>query len=130
MKKSAFIALAMGLLTITACNNKKAEAPAPAAEAEVEVITDSVMQNKIAGDYTTPDQKTVITLNSDMTASVKNFNKEFYKWEFMVKPEGEQINIMLIRKGMDSDIKEQAIVDLTEDKIVYDNETFRKAAKK
>lgn len=129
MKKSTFIALALGLIMATACNNKKAEAPA-AAKADVEVIKDSAAQAKIAGDYTTPDQKTVITLNSDFTASVKNFNKEYYKWEFLVQPTGEQINIVLCRKGMDNDIKDQAIVDLSDDKIVLDNETFRKAAKK
>lgn len=129
MKKSTIFALGIGLFIATACGNKKTETTA-APQQEVEVVTDSVYQNKIAGDYTTPDQKTVITLNSDFSANVKNFNKEYYKWEFIVKPTSDQINLQLCRKGMDNDIKDQAIVDLSDDKIVINNETFRKVAKK
>ena len=62
MKKLSIVALALGLLTITACNNKKEEAKAPA-KAEVEVITDSAFQEKVAGEYKSLDQQTVITLN-------------------------------------------------------------------
>ena len=54
MKKLSIVALALGLLTITACNNKKEEAKAPA-KAEVEVITDSAFQEKVAGEYKSLD---------------------------------------------------------------------------
>ena len=55
MKKLSIVALALGLLTITACNNKKEEAKAPA-KAEVEVITDSAFQEKVAGEYKSLEQ--------------------------------------------------------------------------
>ena len=96
---------------------------------EVEVITDSAFQQKAAGDYASLDQKTVITLNSDFTVTTKNYKKNYYKWEFMVQPQGSEANIMLASKGMDTDIKDQAIIDVEEGKIVVNNETFRKAAK-
>lgn len=129
MKKLSFIALALGLLTIAACdNNKKAEAPAPA-KAEVEVIKDSAFQQKVAGEYKSLDQKTVITLNSDFTASVKEYTKQYYKWEFVTKPEATTINIELVRKGADTDVKDEALLDVEEGKLVLKNETFRKSAK-
>lgn len=128
MKKLSFIALALGLLTMSACDNKKAETQAPA-QAEVEVIKDSAFQEKVAGEYKSLDQKTVITLNSDFTASVKEYNKQYYKWEFTTKPEATTLNIELIRKGADTDVKDQALLDVEEGKLVLKNETFRKAAK-
>lgn len=123
------IALGLGLLAFSACDTKKAETAAPAAKAEVEVIKDSAFQQKVAGEYKSLDQKTVITLSSDFTASVKEYNKEYYKWAFVTKPEANQINVRLIRKGMDTDIEDDALVDTDEGKIVINNETFRKAAK-
>lgn len=128
MKKLSIVALALGLLAITACNNKKEEAIAPA-QAEVEVITDSAFQEKVAGEYKSLDQQTVITLNKDLTASVKGYNKEYYKWGFVTKPEVTTINIELIRKGADTDVKDEALLDVEEGKLVLKNETFRKAAK-
>lgn len=128
MKKLSFIALALGLLTMSACDNKKAETQAPA-QAEVEVIKDSAFQEKVAGEYKSLDQKTVITLNSDFTASVKEYNKQYYKWEFTTKPEATTLNIELIRKGADTDVKDQALLDVEEGKLVLKNETFRKATK-
>lgn len=126
MKKLAILALGLGLLSITACNNKKAETQPAAKPVEEEVIKDSAFQQKAAGDYKSLDQKTVITLNSDLTASVKNYNKQYYKWELTAKPEGTTVNIMLVRKGMDTDIKDDAVLDVEEGKIVLKNETFRK----
>lgn len=126
------MALCMGMLVFAAsCDNKKAETKAEPAkvEVEVEVITDSAFQQKAAGDYASLDQKTVITLNSDFTVTTKNYKKNYYKWEFMVQPQGSEANIMLASKGMDTDIKDQAIIDVEEGKIVVNNETFRKAAK-
>lgn len=128
MKKLSIAALALGLLAITACNNKKQEAPAPA-QVEVEVITDSAFQEKVAGEYKSLDQQTVITLNKDLTASVKGYNKEYYKWGFMTQPEATTINIELIRKGADTDVKDQALLDVEEGKLVLKNETFRKDTK-
>lgn len=122
------MALCMGMLVFAAsCDNKKAETKAE--PAKVEVITDSAFQQKAAGDYASLDQKTVITLNSDFTVTTKNYKKNYYKWEFMVQPQGSEANIMLASKGMDTDIKDQAIIDVEEGKIVVNNETFRKAAK-
>ena len=67
MKKSIMMALCMGMLVFAAsCDNKKAETKAEPAKVEVEVITDSAFQQKAAGDYASLDQKTVITLNSDL----------------------------------------------------------------
>ena len=61
------MALCMGMLVFAAsCDNKKAETKAEPAKVEVEVITDSAFQQKAAGDYASLDQKTVITLNSDL----------------------------------------------------------------
>ena len=112
MKKLSIVALALGLLAITACNNKKEEAKAPA-----------------QAEYKSLDQQTVITLNKDLTASVKGYNKEYYKWGFVTKPEVTTINIELIRKGADTDVKDLALLDVEEGKLVLKNETFRKAAK-
>lgn len=126
MKKSTLIGLGLGMLTIASCGNKKVEAPTQQKAAKAEVITDSAFQQKAAGDYSNPDGSTVIILGSDFTAKVKNYNKEYYKWSLMVKPEGDQANISLIRKGMDTDIEDQAVIDLAEGKIVVNNETFRK----
>ena len=127
MKKLAILALGLGLLSITACNNnKKAETEPAAKPVEEEVIKDSAFQQKAAGNYKSLDQQTVITLNSDLTASVKNYNKKYYKWELTAKPEGTTVNIMLVRKGMDTDIKDDAVLDVEEGKIVLKNETFRK----
>ena len=124
------MALCMGMLVFAAsCGNKKAETKAEPAKVEVEVITDSAFQQKAAGDYASLDQKTVITLNSDFTVTTKNYKKNYYKWEFMVQPQGSEANIMLASKGMDTDIKDQEIIDVEEGKIVVNNETFRKAAK-
>lgn len=124
------MALCMAMLVFAAsCGNKKAETTAEPAKVEVEVITDSAFQQKAAGDYASLDQKTVITLNSDFTVTTKNYKKNYYKWEFMVQPQGSAANIMLASKGMDTDIKDQAIIDVEEGKIVVNNETFRKAAK-
>lgn len=124
------MALCMAMLVFAAsCGNKKAETTAEPAKVEVEVITDSAFQQKAAGDYASLDQKTVITLNSDFTVTTKNYKKNYYKWEFMVQPQGSEANIMLTSKGMDTDIKDQAIIDVEEGKIVVNNETFRKAAK-
>ena len=124
------MALCMGMLVFAAsCSNKKAETTAEPAKVEVEVITDSAFQQKAAGDYASLDQKTVITLNSDFTVTTKNYKKNYYKWEFMVQPQGSEANIMLASKGMDTDIKDQAIIDVEEGKIIVNNETFRKAAK-
>ena len=110
MKKSIMMALCMGMLVFAAsCGNKKAETKAEPAKVEVEVITDSAFQQKAAGDYASLDQKTVITLNSDFTVTTKNYKKNYYKWEFMVQPQGSEANIMLASKGMDTDIKDQAI---------------------
>ena len=130
MRKSIMMALCMAMLVFAAsCGNKKAETTAEPAKVEVEVITDSAFQQKAAGDYASLDQKTVITLNSDFTVTTKNYKKNYYKWEFMVQPQGSEANIMLASKGMDTDIKDQAIIDVEEGKIVVNNETFRKAAK-
>ena len=109
------MALCMGMLVFAAsCGNKKAETKAEPAKVEVEVITDSAFQQKAAGDF---------------TVTTKNYKKNYYKWEFMVQPQGSEANIMLASKGMDTDIKDQAIIDVEEGKIVVNNETFRKAAK-
>ena len=112
------MALCMAMLVFAAsCGNKKAETTAEPAKVEVEVITDSAFQQKAAGDYASLDQKTVITLNSDFTVTTKNYKKNYYKWEFMVQPQGSEANIMLASKGMDTDIKDQAIIDVEEGKI-------------
>ena len=85
------MALCMGMLVFAAsCDNKKAETTAKPAKVEVEVITDSAFQQKAAGDYASLDQKTVITLNSDFTVTTKNYKKNYYKWEFMVQPQGSE----------------------------------------
>lgn len=125
MKKSIFFALALGLLTIASCSEKKPAEAQPAAEQTVEVITDSAFQATAAGDYKTPDGSTVITLNKDFTVKT-NYKKDYYKWELIAKPEGNEVTINLVRKGMDNDVKEQGVVDTQEGKLVVNNETFRK----
>lgn len=125
MKKSIFFALAMGLLTIASCSDKKPAEAQPAKEAQVEVIKDSAFQVAAAGDYKTPDGSTTITINSDFTVKT-NYKKPYYKWALIAKPEGSEVAISLIRKGMDNDVTEQAVIDTQEGKLVVNNETFRK----
>lgn len=126
MKKMTFMAIAMGLFAFTACQQTKKEAPA--AEPVVEVITDSATQQKVAGEYKSADGKRIITINSDFTVKTTGLDKDFFKWEFMVKPENSTVNINLVRKGLDAEVKDQAVIDAEEGSLVLKNETFRKAA--
>lgn len=126
MKKMTFMAIAMGLFAFTACQQTKKEAPA--AEPVVEVITDSATQQKVAGEYKSADGKRIITINSDFTAKTTGLDKDFFKWEFMVKPENSTVNINLVRKGLDAEVKDQAVIDAEEGSLLLKNETFRKAA--
>ena len=125
MKKLTMMAFAMGMLAFTACSEKKTAAPA--AEA-APVVTDSAFQAAAAGDYKSADGERVITLNADFTAKTTKLDKEYYKWELEVKPQGTAANITLDRKGLDADVKDQATLDIAEGKLVVKNETFRKAA--
>ena len=120
------MALALGMFVFAACQQTKKEAPA--AEPVVEVITDSAAQQKVAGEYKSADGKRIITINSDFTAKTTGLDKDFFKWEFMVKPEGSSININLVRKGLDAEVKDQAVLDVEEGSLLLKNETFRKAA--
>lgn len=126
MKKMIFMAIAMGLFAFTACQQTKKEAPA--AEPVVEVITDSATQQKVAGEYKSADGKRIITINSDFTVKTTGLDKDFFKWEFMVKPENSTVNINLVRKGLDAEVKDQAVIDAEEGSLLLKNETFRKAA--
>ena len=126
MKKMTFMAIAMGLFAFTACQQTKKEAPA--AEPVVEVITDSATQQKVAGEYKSADGKRIITINSDFTVKTTGLDKDFFKWEFMVKPENFTVNINLVRKGLDAEVKDQAVIDAEEGSLLLKNETFRKAA--
>lgn len=126
MKKMTFMAIAMGLFAFTACQQTKKEAPA--AEPVVEVITDSATQQKVAGEYKSADGKRIITINSDFTVKTTGLDKDFFKWEFMVKPENSTVNINLVRKGLDAEVKDQAVIDAEEESLLLKNETFRKAA--
>jgi hypothetical protein len=126
MKKMTFMAIAMGLFAFTACQQTKKEAPA--AEPVVEVITDSATQQKVAGEYKSADGKRIITINSDFTVKTTGLDKDFFKWEFMVKPENSTVNINLVRKGLDAEVKDQAVIDAEEGSLLLKNETFRKAA--
>ena len=126
MKKMTFMAIAIGLFAFTACQQTKKEAPA--AEPVVEVITDSATQQKVAGEYKSADGKRIITINSDFTVKTTGLDKDFFKWEFMVKPENSTVNINLVRKGLDAEVKDQAVIDAEEGSLLLKNETFRKAA--
>ena len=125
MKKLIIAAFAMGLLAFTACSEKKATNPAPA-QAEQTVVKDSAFQQAAAGEYKSADGTRSITLNSDFTAKTKNFDKEYYKWELMAKPEGTTAVIFLDRKGIDAEVKDQATIDTEDGSIIVKNETFRK----
>ena len=103
-----FAIAALGL-TMAACNGKKAEQP-QTATTEVAVVTDTAFQNKAAGDYQSYDGSKVITLNSDLTVTTKN-TQDYYKWELIAKPEGDQTIILLDRKGVDKDIQTQVQID-------------------
>lgn len=118
-----FAIAALGL-TMAACNGKKAEQP-QATTTEVAAVTDTAFQNKAAGDYQSYDRSKVITLNSDLTVTTKN-TQDYYKWELIAKPEGDQTIILLDRKGVDKDIQTQVQIDVAEGMMVVNNETFRK----
>lgn len=45
----------------------------------------------------------------------------------MVKPEASSVNIYLVRKGLDAEVKDQAVIDTEEGSLLLKNETFRKA---
>ena len=126
MKKMTFMAIAMGLFAFTSCQQTKKEAPA--AEPVVEVITDSATQQKDAGEYKSDHGKRIITINSDFTVKTTGLDKDFFNWFFMVKPENSTVNIHLVRKGLDAEVKDQAVIDAEEGSLLLKNETFRKAA--
>lgn len=129
MKKLTFMAIAMGMLLFAACSEKKAQTAA-AQQPEQTVVTDSAFQQAAAGDYKSADGKRVITLNSDFTVKTTGLDKEYYKWELMVQPDGSATTILLDRKGIDADVQEQAALDTEDGSIIVKNETFRKAAQK
>ena len=128
MKKLTLMAIAMGMLAFTACTEKK-PAAAPAAQVE-EVVTDSAFQQAVAGEYKSADGKRIITVNADFTVKTTGLDKEYYKWELMVQPDGSATTILLDRKGIDADVQEQAALDTEDGSIIVKNETFRKAAQK
>lgn len=128
MKKLTFMAIAMGMLVFAACSEKKTQ-PATAQQPEQTVVTDSAFQQAAAGDYKSADGKRIITLNSDFSVKTTGLDKEYYKWELMVKPDGSATTILLDRKGIDADVQEQAALDTEEGSIIVKNETFRKAGK-
>ena len=63
---------------------------------------------------------------SDFSVKTTNFDKEYYKWALVAKPEGDKVEIQLIRKGLDADVTESATLDAKEGALVIKNETFRK----
>lgn len=119
-----FFAIAALGITLAACNGKKTE-QTQEATTEVVAITDTAFQNKVAGDYQSYDGSKVITLNSDLTVTTKN-DQDYYKWELITLPEGDQTVILLDRKGVDKDIQTQAQIDASEGMIIVNNETYRK----
>lgn len=127
MKKLTFMAIAMGMLAFTACSEKKAAPAAAETTAEVEQVTDSAFQQAAAGDYKSADGKRVVTINSDFTAKTTNLDKDYYKWQLLVKPQGTAADIELARKGLDADVFDHATIDTNEGTLIIKNETFRKA---
>lgn len=125
MKKLTIAAIAMGVLTFTACSEKKS-ANHPSTKVEETVVKDSAFQQAASGEYKSADGARSITLNSDFTAKTQGIDKEYFKWELMSKPEGTSSVIFLVRKGIDSDVKDQATIDTEDGSIVVQNETFRK----
>lgn len=125
MKKITILAFAMGLLAITSCNDKK-EKKQEAVPMEQSSVTDSIFQKSAAGEYKSLDGSRIITINSDFSVATKGLDKDYYKWEFVSAPQDSTANIFLNRKGLDADVQEQALLDLTEGKLVIKNETFRK----
>lgn len=126
MKKITFLAFALGILATTSCNSKKENKQEAAPATEIAATVDSAFQKSVAGDYKSLDGSRVITLNSDLTAATKNFDKEYYKWELAGKSQDSTAVVLLIRKGIDADVQEQAVVDLAAGKLVIKNETFRR----
>jgi len=127
MKRLAIMAMAMGMLAFTACSEKKT--PAPAAQPEETVVTDSAFQSSAAGEYKSADGNRSITLNSDFTVKTTGLDKDYYKWDLIVKPNGPSTTIELVRKGLDADVKDQVALDTEEGTLIVKNETYRKAAK-
>ena len=121
-----FMAIAMGLLAFTACSEKKAPAT-PVAQTE-EIVKDSAFQQAAAGEYKSADGKRIINLNADFTAKTTGLSKDYFKWELIVKPQGASTSINLDRKGIDADVKDQAMIDTEKGTLILKNETFRKAA--
>lgn len=129
MKKLTFMAIAMGMLALAACSEKKTQS-ATEQLPEKTIVTDSAFQQAAAGDYKSADGKRIISLNSDFTVKTTGLDKEYYKWELVIKPEGTATTILLDSKGIDADVQEQAALDTEDGSIIVKNETFRKADKK
>lgn len=125
MKKLTLMAIAMGMLAFTACTEKK-PAAAPAAQVE-EMVTDSAFQQAVAGEYKSADGKRIITVNADFTVKTTGLDKDYFKWDMDVKPQGPAANINLIRKGLDAEVKDMVSVDTEEGTLIVKNETYRKA---
>ena len=123
MKKMMILAIAVAGMAFAACSNSPKQ-PQQAPQ-KAEVITDTVFQNKAAGDYKSFDGSKVITLGKDFTVKTQN-DKEYYKWELLAPPQGDAAVISLDRKGADKDIQAQAQIDLIEGTLIVNNETYRK----
>ena len=90
------------------------------------MVTDSAFQQAVAGEYKSADGKRIITVNVDFTVKTTGLDKDYFKWDMDVKPQGPSANINLIRKGLDSDVKDMVSVDTEEGTLIVKNETYRK----
>ena len=125
MKKLTLMAIAMGMLAFTACTEKK-PAAAPATQVEEEG-TSSAFNHEVAVKFQSASGTQIITVNADFTVKTTGLDKDYFKWDMDVKPQGPSANINLIRKGLDSDVKDMVSVDTEEGTLIVKNETYRKA---
>lgn len=128
MKKTIIFTMALSIMTLVSCSDKKTTSPTPQA-VENTAITDSAFQNAAAGEYKSYDGSKSITLTNDFSVSTKNC-EQYYKWELIAQPQDSVAMINVSKKGIDSDIQIQAQLDLVEGALTIKNETYRKAENK
>lgn len=127
MKKTFIFTMALSMMTLAACTDKKPSAN-PQVTAET-ALTDTAFQKAAAGEYKSYDGSKSITLTSDFNVTTKNA-EQYYKWEFLTLPQDSMAVINVSKKGIDADIQTQAQIDLVEGALTIKNETFRKAESK
>lgn len=127
MKKLTLAVAVLCVAFMASCGDKKAADNAAAVSQEVvEQPVDTALMKSIAGVYKNADGAKVITLKADGTLDAKNISGDYFGWEVQGQSSPDAAAITLSRKGLENVVKDPAQVELTENKLIFKNEVFRR----